>query len=199
MIAHHSCDFAALPSQGNVLIDLGGELAGSCSHVQMLTAGTRLELAAAFRHDIYVIDGSLHEQTLQQGRGSFLRRDGGASLTAGDAGALIYRHQAQQQASEPSITLAAKDQYWLAGRIEGLQVTYLAQTPFPLSLVLWQPGVRVHVHLHPRGEEILVLEGVLRDEKGAYPAGSWLCYPPGSGHAPYVQEKTLILLLHGHL
>jgi hypothetical protein len=37
----------------------------------------------------------------------------------------------------------------------------------------------------PGGEEILVLEGVFRDENGEYPAGSWLCNPRWSRHTPY--------------
>lgn len=39
-------------------------------------------------------------------------------------------------------------------------------------------------HGHPEGEEILVLDGVLSDEHGDYPAGTYLLNPPGFRHAP---------------
>ena len=48
------------------------------------------------------------------------------------------------------------------------------------ALVRWAPDTRVHPHAHAAGEEILVLDGVFRDEFGVYPAASWL---HGTGRA----------------
>jgi len=39
-------------------------------------------------------------------------------------------------------------------------------------------------HEHPRGEEILVLEGVFSDEAGDWPAGSYLLNAEGFSHGP---------------
>ena len=52
------------------------------------------------------------------------------------------------------------------------------------ALVRWAPQTRFNTHAHPGGEEILVLEGVFRDEAGDYPAGTWLRNPRGSRHRP---------------
>jgi anti-sigma factor ChrR (cupin superfamily) len=52
------------------------------------------------------------------------------------------------------------------------------------SIVRYAPGSRFTRHGHPGGEEFLVLEGTFQDEKGDYPAGSYIRNPPGSGHAP---------------
>jgi anti-sigma factor ChrR (cupin superfamily) len=53
------------------------------------------------------------------------------------------------------------------------------------SLVRYLPGSKFASHEHGGGEEILVLDGVLGDEHGEYPAGTYLRNPPGSRHAPY--------------
>lgn len=49
------------------------------------------------------------------------------------------------------------------------------------------------------GEEILVLDGTLLDERSAYPRGSWIRNPPGSLFQPYSVEGCLIYTQSGHL
>lgn len=65
------------------------------------------------------------------------------------------------------------------------------------SVVRYQPGSRFSRHTHPKGEEILVLDGVFSDESGDYGPGTYLRNPPGSGHAPYSEQGcTLFVKLH---
>ncbi len=52
------------------------------------------------------------------------------------------------------------------------------------SVVRYEPGASFPRHAHPRGEEIMVLEGELSDEYGVYPAGTYIRNPHGSSHAP---------------
>jgi ChrR Cupin-like domain len=52
------------------------------------------------------------------------------------------------------------------------------------SIVRYAPDSHFPRHGHPGGEEILVLDGVFEDDSGAYPAGSYMRNPPGSGHTP---------------
>ncbi len=58
------------------------------------------------------------------------------------------------------------------------------------------PGL---THSHAGGEEIYVMKGVLKDEYGTYPAGTWLRQPPGSSHCPYAVEDALLWVKSGHL
>jgi ChrR Cupin-like domain len=51
----------------------------------------------------------------------------------------------------------------------------------------------------PGGEEILVLDGTLLDERSAYPRGSWIRNPPGSLYQPYSVEGCLVYAQTGHL
>ena len=50
------------------------------------------------------------------------------------------------------------------------------------------------------GEEIFIIEGVLFDEHGDYPAGSWIRNPHRSRHTPYTKhEGALTYVKSGHL
>lgn len=62
------------------------------------------------------------------------------------------------------------------------------------SLVRYAPGGSFRPHLHPEGEEILVLAGVFADEHGAYPAGTYLFNPDGSRHAPRSEVGCLLFV-----
>ena len=66
-------------------------------------------------------------------------------------------------------------------------------------LVRFEAGAKVDDDPHPGGEEVLVLEGVLKDEHGTYPAGTWLRQPDGSRHAPHSEGGCLLWVKRGHL
>jgi anti-sigma factor ChrR (cupin superfamily) len=53
------------------------------------------------------------------------------------------------------------------------------------SVVRYAPNTAFTPHTHDGGEEILVLDGYFSDERGDYPAGTYLRNPPGSQHAPF--------------
>lgn len=67
------------------------------------------------------------------------------------------------------------------------------------SLVRYAPGARFAAHLHPLGEEILVLQGTFADEHGVYPAGTYLKNPPGSRHAPFTEQGCTLLVKLRHM
>jgi len=62
------------------------------------------------------------------------------------------------------------------------------------SIVRYAPGSHFAPHSHGGGEEILVLEGTFADERGDYPAGTYLRNPPGSSHAPFSTGGCTILV-----
>lgn len=62
------------------------------------------------------------------------------------------------------------------------------------SLVRYDANTSFPAHLHPRGEEIFVLEGWLADEHGEYPAGTYLRNPPGSQHSPHSESGCVLLV-----
>ncbi len=56
------------------------------------------------------------------------------------------------------------------------------------AVVRYDPRSSFPAHGHPGGEEILVLDGILSDEHGDWPAGSYLLNPDGFRHAPFSRE-----------
>ena len=66
------------------------------------------------------------------------------------------------------------------------------------SLVRYAPNSRFSAHRHDGGEEFFVLEGVFADEHGAYPKGSYVRNPIGTGHTPRIgaEGATIFVKLH---
>ena len=62
------------------------------------------------------------------------------------------------------------------------------------SIVRYDPGASFHAHNHPKGEEILVLEGIFSDDTGNYSAGTYFRNPEGFRHAPFSKEGCVILV-----
>lgn len=90
---------------------------------------------------------------------------------------------------------------WVASPASGVDRKLLereeAERGRATSIVRYAAGSRFNTHLHPLGEEILVLDGVFSDEDGDYPAGTYIRNPPGSSHAPFSEEGcTLFVKLH---
>jgi anti-sigma factor ChrR (cupin superfamily) len=69
-----------------------------------------------------------------------------------------------------------------------------AESGHTTSIVRFDPGSYFARHEHPRGEEILVLQGVFSDEHGDYGPGSYLRNPPGSGHSPFSQDGCVLFV-----
>ena len=51
-------------------------------------------------------------------------------------------------------------------------------------LLRFAAGASYGTHLHPQGEEYLVIEGSLQDGGATYGSGTWVRHPPGSIHRP---------------
>src|SRR6266704_5630699 len=62
------------------------------------------------------------------------------------------------------------------------------------SLVRYAPASAFAAHTHGLGEEFLVLDGVLSDEHGDYPTGTYVRNPPGSRHSPRTAPGCMILV-----
>src|SRR5262249_9220364 len=62
------------------------------------------------------------------------------------------------------------------------------------SIVRYAPGTAFSPHTHPGGEEFFVLDGIFQDERGDYPAGSYIRNPPASRHTPQSQAGCTIFV-----
>ena len=77
---------------------------------------------------------------------------------------------------------------WVDSPIAGVQRRMLdrigEEVARATSLVRYAPHSQFAPHTHGGGEEFLVLEGVFQDERGDFPAGSYVRNPPGTRHTP---------------
>jgi len=94
--------------------------------------------------------------------------------------------------------VATVDLPWVDSPMPGVARKMLerdgAEVARATSLVRYAAGSRFERHEHGGGEEILVLDGVLSDEHGDYPAGSYLRNPPGSSHAPFSKSGCTLFV-----
>ncbi len=102
------------------------------------------------------------------------------------------------QFDRPAVVFTA-DMEWQQSPMEGVWrkplVREAAEHGHTTSVVRYDAKSRFREHAHPRGEEILVLDGVFSDEHGEYPAGTYIRNPPGSKHSPFSEQGCELLVL----
>lgn len=101
------------------------------------------------------------------------------------------------------VALRHHDLPWISSPESGVERRMLDRVGDELaratSIVRYQPGSRFTSHTHELGEEIFVLDGVLSDELGDYPAGTYIMNPPGSAHAPFSDGGCTLFVKLRHL
>jgi anti-sigma factor ChrR (cupin superfamily) len=87
---------------------------------------------------------------------------------------------------------------WHASPIQGVERQMLdregGEVARATSVVRYAPNTEFTPHTHDGGEEILVLDGCFSDERGVYPAGTYLRNPPGSQHAPFSTDGCTLFV-----
>ncbi|MBK8318994.1 MAG: cupin domain-containing protein [Betaproteobacteria bacterium] len=159
------------------------------------------------RHDggeeILVLDGVFSDEHGDYPAGTYLRNPPGtAHRPHSRPGCTIFVKLWQFAPGDTeAVCLDTRQAEWHRGLVPGLSVLPLHEHDgISSALVRWAPHTHFNPHMHPGGEEILVLEGVFHDEDGEYPAGSWLRNPRWSRHTPYTDEEgALIYVKVGHL
>ena len=171
--------------------------------IQVLAPRAIMQINPIGRNDVYVIRGKLFEQGREHIRehsaGTFLTRSSDADLSAGDEGAILFVYRDGSFMANQNMTIAPDALEWYETGTDGMRAAALSDDQYRVSLVAWKPGTKINLHAHRFGEEIFVLEGELCDQRGRYPAGTWLRLYSDESHAPYAEIDTVILLRNGHL
>jgi hypothetical protein len=153
--------------------------------------------------EVLVVRGRVRLNGEDLGPTSYARLAPGvsATFTSTEASMVYLNERTPTEPEADSFALRGDSLDWRQGMVPGLKVTSLHQgLTKHTALVRWAPETRFNPHTHVGGEEILVLEGVFRDEHGSYPAGTWIRSPHMSNHRPFTgPEGATILVKIGHL
>jgi len=186
-----------MPGVERRLLDrVGGEVARATSIVRY-AANSRFE-----RHvhgggeEILVLEGVFSDEHGDYLAGTYLRNPPGTAHTPHSRDGCTLFVKLWQFAADDirPICIDTTKADWYPGLVPGLSVMPLHEHDGVSSaLVRWAANTRFNAHTHPGGEEILVLEGVFRDEDGDYPAGTWLRNPRWSRHEPFTGTEGALI------
>lgn len=97
-----------------------------------------------------------------------------------------------------AVEVAPEDHTWVPSPLPGIERMMLdrigQEQARATSLVRYAAGSGYAAHAHPKGEEILVLEGTFSEGELHHPAGCYLRNPPGSSHQPDSPDGALIFV-----
>lgn len=78
----------------------------------------------------------------------------------------------------------------------GVEIHVLHESPdgSRVAILRYAPGAEVPAHRHDGYEHIFVLEGEQSDERGSYPAGSFVVNEPGVTHRVVSRGGCVVLI-----
>jgi anti-sigma factor ChrR (cupin superfamily) len=180
----------------------GGEVARATSLVRFAPDSTFAPHEHGGGEEFLVLEGVFSDENGDYPAGTYVRHPPSTSHTPFSRdGCVIFVKLRQMEDGEPMVSIDTNSAEWQA-RGEGLSIMPLyenANNGERVFLFRFAPGASVAHDDHPAGEEVLVLEGVLEDEHGRYPKGTWLRCPSGSSHAPFSAEGCTLWVKKGHL
>ncbi|WP_166836830.1 cupin domain-containing protein [Rheinheimera pleomorphica] len=200
---YHFVD-SPLPGVSRMMLDRAGAEVARATSIVRYAPGSGY---SSHRHDggeeILVLDGVFSDEHGDYPAGTYLRNPPGTSHQPFSKDGCTLLVKLWQFAADDSeqVVINTKAQSWHQGLVPGLSVMPLHEhNGVNTALVRWAPNTQFNRHIHVGGEEILVLQGLFRDEHGEYPAGSWLRNPRYSEHTPFTgPEGALIYVKVGHI
>ena len=196
-------DSPAAGVQRRMLDRVGDEVARATSLVRYAPGSQFARHEHGGGEEILVLEGTFGDEFGEYPAGTYLRNPPGtAHAPYSREGCLLFVKLRQFAVDDTAaVRLDTRKASWRPGLVPGLSVLPLhSHDGIDTALVRWAPDTRFNAHTHPGGEEILVLEGVFRDEGGDYARGTWLRSPRWSRHTPFTgSEGALIYVKVGHL
>ena len=161
---------------------------------------------SAHRHDageeFFVLEGTFSDEAGDFHAGTYVRNPPGSGhRPRSEPGCILFVKLRQiVPADQTHVCIDTTAGTWTPGDVTGMQVMPLHEFRAErVSLVRLEPNTWCNPQGYPEGGEIYVLSGVLADEHGAYPEGTWIRSPPGSVHTPKSESGCTYYLKTGHL
>ena len=192
-----------LPGVERQMLDrIGEELARATSIVRYAPGSQFSAHAHPGGEEFLVLDGVFSDERGDYSVGSYVRNPIGSRHTpfSREGCTLFVKLMQFDVADRAEVVTDHQHAAWQPGPCEGIGERLLHR--FGSERVVmqrWQPGARGGLCRYPGGAELLLLDGSLEDERGAYPVGSWLRCPPGFTHTPFSVEGCLVWCKTGHL
>jgi anti-sigma factor ChrR (cupin superfamily) len=195
------------PSPGvrRMMLDrIGGEVARATSLVRFSPDASFAAHTHGGGEEFLVLDGAFGDEHEIYPAGTYVRNPVGTSHSprVGVDGCLILVKLYQMEDDDQrQVAIDTNAGSWQPGKEAGIEAQRLHEYGAErVSLIRWAPDIRTAEHRHPGGQEVFVISGSYSDEFGEYPAGTWVRYPPGTGHAPCAgPEGALTYTKVGHL
>jgi len=152
--------------------------------------------------EFLVLDGVFSDEMGDYPAGMYVRNPPGSKHKphTEEGCTILVKLRQMDSGDDNFVRIDTNSAEWLPGTMEGLTIMPLYERNSEhVALVRFAPGAHFGRHGHPGGEEIFVLDGVLEDEHGRYPKGTWLRSPPGSAHQPFSTDGCTIYVKTGHL
>ena len=192
-----------LPGVERIMLDrIGDEVARATSFVRY-AAGSKFDAHEhALGEEFLVIDGVFSDASGDYGPGSYVRNPPGTSHAPwSENGCTIFVKLRQfQEGDLEQKVFNIHDGPYVDGRIPGADRMYLHEYG---EEMVWiskiEPNTYFPEHVHPGGEEFVVIEGEICDENHVWPQGSWVRFPDGSRHSPFTKTGCLLWVKTGHL
>lgn len=171
-----------------VRLDVGTELAPE-------VLGKRLE--------IFIMEGSFSDGHAEYGPRTFIMNPPGTTYTASSKdGCVLYVKRLNGFASDVErVATDIETADWTPFGHRVAEVVHFykdANRNVTARVGRVFPNAQVMEHDHPGGEEVLILDGVFKDQFGDGTPGTWMRYPIGLAHAPYTgNEGALIYIRDG--
>jgi len=202
-----TADLPWLPSpqagvERRMLDRIGGEVARATSLVRYAPASTFPAHAHALGEEFLVLDGVFGDEHGDYPAGTYVRNPPGSRhsprTTPGCVILVKLRQMAPDETARLVIDTTAPD--WQPGTAAGHeQLPLYASGREIVALERLAQAARLAETDCPGGEEIYLLSGALTDDRGVYPAGTWIRNPPGHRRGLGAREGSVYWVKRGHL
>jgi anti-sigma factor ChrR (cupin superfamily) len=166
-----------------------------------LEPGTELEPEVlSTRLEIFVVEGSFSDGHGEYGARTFIMNPPGTTYTASSRdGCTLYakRLNGFKTDDERVVTVLSAADWTPFGHRVAEVVHFYKNDQRDVTARVGNvfPNAQVMEHDHPGGEEVLILDGVFKDQFGDGIPGTWLRYPIGLAHAPYTENEGALIYI----
>jgi anti-sigma factor ChrR (cupin superfamily) len=192
-----------LPGVERVLLDRdGGEVARATSVVVYAPGSRFSEHEHGGGEEFLVLAGTFVDERGAYPEGTYVRNPVGSRHAPSSPEGCVLFVKLRQMSPEDRerVVIATARATFRPGEAPFVQALPLhAFGDERVRLVRYEAGTRPGRQRFAGGREVFVLSGVLADELGTYPAGTWVRSPAGSEHEPYSNEGCLFYEKTGHL